>query len=162
MKPLASWTRDLVNRIEQLSKWFKRAQPPLIYWISGFMFPTGFLTAVLQRSARQNNVSFFWFFLKQVFFMTTKHSHLYIILGGRHDRTVVKFVSDLRQVMVSSTNKTDHHDIIEILLKVVLNTLMPILYSWVWCFSFTDLYIDNYIHVKVYLKLSDLFQIQTF
>jgi hypothetical protein len=42
---------------------------------------------------------------------------------------VMKFVSDLRQVggflrpPVSSTNKTDRHDITEILLKVVLNTI---------------------------------------
>jgi hypothetical protein len=43
---------------------------------------------------------------------------------------VIKFVSDLRQVggfsagpPVSSTNKTDRHDIAEILLKVALNTI---------------------------------------
>ena len=43
---------------------------------------------------------------------------------------MIKFVSDLRQVggffpgtPVSSTNKIDHHDITEILLKVALNTL---------------------------------------
>jgi len=43
---------------------------------------------------------------------------------------VIKFVSDLRQVdgflralQVSSTNKTDCHDITEILLKVTLNTI---------------------------------------
>jgi hypothetical protein len=42
---------------------------------------------------------------------------------------VIKFVSDLRQVggypgtPVSSTNKTDCHDITEILLKVALNTI---------------------------------------
>jgi hypothetical protein len=41
----------------------------------------------------------------------------------------MKFVSGLRQVWfspdlpVSSTNKTDHHDIAEILLKVALNTI---------------------------------------
>ena len=42
---------------------------------------------------------------------------------------VVKLVSDLRQIggfspgtPVSSTNKTDRHDIAEIVLKVVLNT----------------------------------------
>lgn len=29
----------------------------MIFWLSGFTFPTGFLTAVLQSSARQNNVS---------------------------------------------------------------------------------------------------------
>jgi hypothetical protein len=43
---------------------------------------------------------------------------------------VIKFVSDLRQVCgffpgtsVSSTNKTDRHDITEILLKDALNTI---------------------------------------
>jgi hypothetical protein len=36
---------------------------------------------------------------------------------------VIKFVSDLRQVGGFSTNKTDHHYIIEILLKVALNTI---------------------------------------
>jgi hypothetical protein len=42
---------------------------------------------------------------------------------------VIKFISDLRQVgvfpgtPVSSTNKTDRHDITEILLKVTLNTI---------------------------------------
>jgi hypothetical protein len=43
---------------------------------------------------------------------------------------VIKFVSDLRQwfspsIPVSSTNKTDRHDIAEILLKVTLNTITP-------------------------------------
>jgi len=48
---------------------------------------------------------------------------------------VIKFVSDLRQVSgfsvgtpVSSTNKTDRHDIqnvVEILLKLALNTINP-------------------------------------
>jgi len=37
---------------------------------------------------------------------------------------MIKFVSDLRQVGgFSSTNKTDRHDITEILLKVALNTI---------------------------------------
>jgi hypothetical protein len=43
---------------------------------------------------------------------------------------MIKFVSDLCQVggfspgtLVSSTNKTDRHDITEILLKVALNTI---------------------------------------
>ena len=39
---------------------------------------------------------------------------------------VIKFVSDLRQGVpfswIFSTNKTDHHDITQILLKVALNT----------------------------------------
>ena len=40
---------------------------------------------------------------------------------------VIKFVSDLRQVsgflLVLSTNKTDHHNITEILYKLALNTM---------------------------------------
>jgi hypothetical protein len=43
---------------------------------------------------------------------------------------VIKFVSDLRQVgvffpgtLVSTTNKTDRHDVTEIFLKVALNTI---------------------------------------
>ena len=47
---------------------------------------------------------------------------------------VIKFVSDLWQVggffpgtPVSSTNKTDRHDITEILLKVALNNITPAL-----------------------------------
>jgi hypothetical protein len=46
---------------------------------------------------------------------------------------VIKLISDLRQVggflrvlPVSSANKTDPHDITEILLKVELNTINPI------------------------------------
>ncbi|KAK7102408.1 hypothetical protein V1264_020630 [Littorina saxatilis] len=57
MKPLAAWTHDLVQRVEQFEKWAKSAHPPKIFWMSGFTFPTGFLTAVLQASARKNNVS---------------------------------------------------------------------------------------------------------
>lgn len=56
-KPLAAWTRDLALRVEQFEVWASRARPPVIFWLSGFTFPTGFLTAVLQSSARQNNVS---------------------------------------------------------------------------------------------------------
>ena len=40
---------------------------------------------------------------------------------------MIKFVSDLRHVsgflLVSSTNKTDRHDITEVLLKVALNAI---------------------------------------
>jgi hypothetical protein len=52
---------------------------------------------------------------------------------------VIKFVSDLRQVsgflwvLLSSTNKTDGHDITEILLKVALNTIIPpYLHQMMW------------------------------
>ncbi|KAM4612372.1 dynein axonemal heavy chain 2 [Polymixia lowei] len=57
LKPLASWTRDLCQRVEQFARWAETAHPPVLFWLSGFTFPSGFLTAVLQSSARQHNVS---------------------------------------------------------------------------------------------------------
>ncbi|XP_078526452.1 dynein axonemal heavy chain 2 isoform X1 [Lissotriton helveticus] len=56
-KLLASWTRDLRERVDQFAKWAEIARPPPIFWLSAFTFPTGFLTAVLQMSARQNAIS---------------------------------------------------------------------------------------------------------
>ncbi|KAJ3206517.1 Dynein heavy chain 2, axonemal [Entophlyctis luteolus] len=54
LKPLASWTRDLVLRIEHFSEWSKGNEPK-IFWLGAFTFPTGFLTAILQKTARKNN-----------------------------------------------------------------------------------------------------------
>ncbi|TKS92669.1 Dynein heavy chain 2, axonemal [Collichthys lucidus] len=55
LKPLAAWTRDLCQRVNQFARWAETAQPPNLFWLSGFTFPNGFLTAVLQSSARQHN-----------------------------------------------------------------------------------------------------------
>ncbi len=43
--------------MDQLARWAESAHPPLVYWLSGFSFPTGFLTAVLQTAARSTGVS---------------------------------------------------------------------------------------------------------
>lgn len=56
LKPLASWTRDLVLRVEQISQWATTIQPPVHFWLPGFTLPMGFLTAVIQTVARKNNV----------------------------------------------------------------------------------------------------------
>jgi dynein heavy chain len=56
-KPLASWMRDLVERVDFLSQWAITGRQPLIFWMSAFSFPTGFLTAILQQAARTNGVS---------------------------------------------------------------------------------------------------------
>lgn len=55
LKPLGPWTRDLLQRIEQLSTWVSDTYPR-VYWLSGFTYPTGFLTAVLQTTARRSSV----------------------------------------------------------------------------------------------------------
>ncbi|XP_061921125.1 dynein axonemal heavy chain 2 [Entelurus aequoreus] len=57
LKLLAAWTRDLCQRVLQFSRWAEQAQPPNLFWLSGFTFPNGFLTAVLQSAARQHKVS---------------------------------------------------------------------------------------------------------
>ncbi|CAF1063283.1 unnamed protein product [Rotaria sordida] len=57
LKPLAAWTRDLVQRVDQLAKWAESAHAPAIFWMSGFSFPTGFLTAVMQTTARGTKIS---------------------------------------------------------------------------------------------------------
>lgn len=56
LKPLAAWTRDLCQRVEQFAHWAETAEPPNLFWLSGFTFPNSFLTAVLQTFARQHNV----------------------------------------------------------------------------------------------------------
>jgi dynein heavy chain len=55
LKSLANWFDDLLLRMTTLDKWFKEG-PPKAFWISGFFFPQGFLTAVLQRYARATSL----------------------------------------------------------------------------------------------------------
>ncbi|KAM8878755.1 dynein axonemal heavy chain 6 isoform 3-T3 [Spinachia spinachia] len=55
LKPLASWVRDLVLRTSFIQSWITRGQPKS-FWISGFFFPQGFLTGVLQNHARHYNL----------------------------------------------------------------------------------------------------------
>ena len=56
LKPLASWSRDLVTRFAQLMDWCEKGAPK-VFWLAGFTYPNGFLTALMQTSARANNVS---------------------------------------------------------------------------------------------------------
>ena len=56
LKPLGSWMRDLNLRIKQLRDWVNGSVPS-VFWLSGFTFPTGFLTAVLQCTARKNGIA---------------------------------------------------------------------------------------------------------
>ncbi|CEL98551.1 unnamed protein product [Vitrella brassicaformis CCMP3155] len=56
LKPLLSWVADLTERIEQLNRWGLEGAPR-VFWLGGFTYPTGFLTALLQQSARKNVIS---------------------------------------------------------------------------------------------------------
>uniref|UniRef100_A0A0A9VY83 Dynein heavy chain 2, axonemal n=2 Tax=Lygus hesperus TaxID=30085 RepID=A0A0A9VY83_LYGHE len=54
---LGSWSRDLIHRVEHFNRWAATLTPPIAFWLSAFTFPTGFLTAVLQTSARKEGKS---------------------------------------------------------------------------------------------------------
>ena len=84
---------------------------------------------------------------------------------------VIKFVSDLRQVggflrpPISSTNKTDLHDITEILLKVASNTITPTSFTIgfhlrIWLMNILHIYIQRLIHLVLFYLTA--YQLQTF
>jgi dynein heavy chain, axonemal len=52
LKPLASWTKDLAQRIAFMRDWLVNGQPK-VFWLSGFFFPQGFMTGTLQNHARK-------------------------------------------------------------------------------------------------------------
>jgi dynein heavy chain len=52
LKPLSPWFKDLIQRLDFLTNWIDIGIPS-VYWISGFFFPQGFLTACLQNYARK-------------------------------------------------------------------------------------------------------------
>jgi dynein heavy chain len=52
LKPLASWMIDLQQRMVFFHQWTKEG-PPASFWLSGFFFPQGFMTGVLQNHARK-------------------------------------------------------------------------------------------------------------
>jgi dynein heavy chain len=56
VKPLSGWLVDLIVRIDQLNQWGLYGAPK-VYWLTGFTYPSSFLTALLQASARKNMVS---------------------------------------------------------------------------------------------------------
>ncbi len=56
LKPLGSWMRDLNVRIDFFTGWVDDCLPSC-WWLPAMTYPTGFLTAVLQVSARMNGVS---------------------------------------------------------------------------------------------------------
>ena len=51
LKPLGSWVKDLIARVEFIHLWLTEGPRPS-YWLSAFFFPQGFMTAALQMYAR--------------------------------------------------------------------------------------------------------------
>lgn len=56
LKPLSSWFKDMLQRVEFTDTWVKNGNPTS-YWMSGMFFPHGFLTGVKQTHARQHLIA---------------------------------------------------------------------------------------------------------
>ena len=54
-KPLASWSMDLVDRVDQMRLWGQRT--PKVFWLAGFTYPTGFLKSLQQQQARRDRIA---------------------------------------------------------------------------------------------------------
>ena len=52
LKPLGSWMTDLKLRVAFMNDWLINSTPNS-FWLSGFFFPQGFITGLLQSYARQ-------------------------------------------------------------------------------------------------------------
>ncbi|ODM98966.1 Dynein heavy chain 6, axonemal [Orchesella cincta] len=53
LKTLGSWYKDMLLRVNFIKTWQTIETPPSSFWLSGFFFQQGFLTAVLQTYARK-------------------------------------------------------------------------------------------------------------
>lgn len=56
LKPLPSWVEDFFARIEFVGRWLAEG-PRQTYWLSGFFFPQGFMTAVKQTYSRDYKIA---------------------------------------------------------------------------------------------------------
>eukprot|EP00761_Pharyngomonas_kirbyi_P008673 gb/GECH01008685.1/.p1 GENE.gb/GECH01008685.1/~~gb/GECH01008685.1/.p1 ORF type:complete len:4033 (+),score=845.30 gb/GECH01008685.1/:1-12099(+) len=55
LKPLRSWIKDLCQRVDFMRHWLQNGSPAC-FWMSGFFFPQGFITGVLQTHARKYKI----------------------------------------------------------------------------------------------------------
>ncbi|RLN88726.1 hypothetical protein BBJ28_00016849, partial [Nothophytophthora sp. Chile5] len=52
LKPLASWVRDLLDRVTFFRQWLREGEP-VVFQLNVFFFPQGFMTGTLQNFARK-------------------------------------------------------------------------------------------------------------
>jgi len=63
-KSLTDWFGNMLERVTQLVNWAETMETPPVLWISGLFNPMSFLTAVMQVTARANNLPLDDMFLK--------------------------------------------------------------------------------------------------
>lgn len=55
-KALSDWFADLLLRVAQLVEWTENVETPAVLWISGLFNPMSYLTAIMQVTARAENL----------------------------------------------------------------------------------------------------------
>lgn len=55
-KTLAEWYVELLQRVAQLTEWTDNVETPAVLWISGLFNPMSYLTAIMQVTARAENL----------------------------------------------------------------------------------------------------------
>ena len=53
---MAAWYADLILRIKELEAWTSDFALPASVWLPGFFNPQSFLTAIMQSTARKNEL----------------------------------------------------------------------------------------------------------
>jgi len=56
LKGLAVWFEDLLLRVEQLRRWCDNLETPVSVWITALFNPMAYITAILQTTARANDL----------------------------------------------------------------------------------------------------------
>uniref|UniRef100_A0A7S3FE28 Dynein heavy chain C-terminal domain-containing protein n=1 Tax=Haptolina ericina TaxID=156174 RepID=A0A7S3FE28_9EUKA len=56
LRPLASWLVNVLDRYKQLEGWTGDLNTPKVTWLSGLFNPQAFLTAIMQVTARKNEL----------------------------------------------------------------------------------------------------------
>jgi dynein heavy chain len=55
-KILSDWFQELLQRVQQLTDWTENIETPAVLWISGLFNPMSYLTAIMQVTARAENL----------------------------------------------------------------------------------------------------------
>lgn len=55
-KSLQEWFVELLQRVTQLQEWTEQVETPAVLWISGLFNPMSYLTAIMQVTARAENL----------------------------------------------------------------------------------------------------------
>jgi dynein heavy chain len=112
LKPLASWVEDFLARIDFMRNWLIHG-PCKCYWLSGFFFPQGFMTAVKQTYSRETKIAvdtlrigceMTGLDMKDIELPPENGAYVYGLFmeGGRFNRLTMKLEDSLPRVLLDT------------------------------------------------------------